>query len=52
MISLIIAATGVALILLIFRATRGRSPWEPFPESVEILERIAAEREANSRTTA
>lgn len=52
MISLIIAATGVALILLIFRVTRGRSPWEPFPESVEILERISAEREANNRTTA
>lgn len=47
MISLSIAAIGVALILLIFRASRGRLPWEPFPESVEILDRIAHKGENN-----
>lgn len=44
MTSLIITAIGVAIVLLIFRATRGRAPWEPFPESVEILDRIDAEK--------
>ena len=45
MISLIIAAAGVALVLILFRAVRGRAPWEPFPESAEILDRIAREGE-------
>ena len=45
MISLAIAAASVALILLIFRAVRGRFPWEPFPESAEILDRITREGE-------
>ena len=45
LISLIIAAAGVALVLLIFRAARGRFPWEPFPESAEILDRITREGE-------
>ena len=47
MISLIIAAIGVTLILLIFRAARGRFPWEPFPESAEVLDRIALEGKTN-----
>lgn len=47
MISLIITAIGVTLVLLIFRAARERFPWEPFPESAEILDRIALEGESN-----
>lgn len=47
MISLIITAIGVTLVLLTFRAARGRYPWEPFPESAEILDRIALEGKTN-----
>lgn len=47
MIPLVITAIGVTLVLLIFRAARGRFPWEPFPESAEILDRIALEGETN-----
>lgn len=51
MTALIIATTGVALILLIFRATRGRLPWAPFPESVQALDRIAAEEKHGAPIT-
>lgn len=45
LISLTIAAAGVITLLLVFRVIRGRFPWEPFPETAELLELIREEEE-------